>query len=91
MLPIALGWGGDSDFRSPMAIAVIGGLITSTMLTLVIVPAVFTLFDDIERWVGPKASALLAGTQALTGRSPPELAIDQPKLGPSAARAEPGV
>src|SRR5882724_9625259 len=76
MMPIALGWGGDSDFRSPMAIAVIGGLITSTMLTLVIVPAVFTLFDDIERWVGPKATALLAG-QALTGVSP-ELASDQP-------------
>ncbi|HZE42662.1 MAG TPA: efflux RND transporter permease subunit [Steroidobacteraceae bacterium] len=90
MLPIALGWGGDSDFRSPMAIAVIGGLITSTMLTLVIVPAVFTLFDDIERWVGPKATALLAGTQAL-GRASPELASDRPKLGPSAAGAEPGV
>ena len=90
MLPIALGWGGDSDFRSPMAIAVIGGLITSTMLTLVIVPAVFTLFDDIERWVGPKATALLAGTQAL-GHASPELASDQPKLGPSAAGAEPGV
>jgi hydrophobe/amphiphile efflux-1 (HAE1) family protein len=90
MLPIALGWGGDSDFRSPMAIAVIGGLITSTMLTLVIVPAVFTLFDDIERWVGPKVSAVLAGTPSLT-HAAPELASDQPKLGPSAARAEPGV
>jgi hypothetical protein len=54
------------------------------------VPAVFTLFDDIERWVGPKATALLAGTQAL-GRTSPELASDQPKLGPSAAGAEPGV
>jgi hydrophobe/amphiphile efflux-1 (HAE1) family protein len=88
MLPIALGWGGDSDFRSPMAIAVIGGLITSTMLTLVIVPAVFTLFDDIERWVGPKATALLAGTHALTGGAP-ELAAEQPKLGPSTAGTEP--
>jgi len=88
MLPIALGWGGDADFRSPMAIAVIGGLITSTLLTLVIVPAVFTLFDDIERWVGPKATALLAGTQALTAGSP-ELASDQPKLGPSATSADP--
>ena len=38
-----------------MAIAVIGGLITSTLLTLVIVPAVFTLFDDIERSSAPKA------------------------------------
>jgi multidrug efflux pump subunit AcrB len=60
MLPVALGWGGDSDFRSPMAIAVIGGLITSTLLTLVIVPAVFTLFDDVERWAAPKAGKLLA-------------------------------
>jgi hydrophobe/amphiphile efflux-1 (HAE1) family protein len=60
MLPVALGWGGDSDFRSPMAIAVIGGLITSTLLTLVIVPAVFTVFDDIERWMAPKAGKLLA-------------------------------
>ena len=72
MLPVALGWGGDSDFRSPMAIAVIGGLITSTLLTLVIVPAVFTVFDDLERWLAPKAGKLLAepvGT--LAGRSHP--------------------
>jgi hydrophobe/amphiphile efflux-1 (HAE1) family protein len=89
MMPIALGWGGDSDFRSPMAIAVIGGLITSTMLTLVIVPAVFTLFDDIERWVGPKVSAVLAGTQALGAPSAAVLAGDRPKLGPSASSAEP--
>jgi hypothetical protein len=44
-----------------MAIAVIGGLITSTLLTLVIVPAVFTLFDDIERKAGPVAARILAG------------------------------
>ena len=42
-----------------MAIAVIGGLITSTALTLVIVPAVFTLIDDIERWLGPKFGRVL--------------------------------
>jgi multidrug efflux pump subunit AcrB len=60
MLPVAIGWGGDSDFRGPMAISVIGGLITSTSLTLVIVPAVFTVFDDIERWIAPKAGKLLA-------------------------------
>jgi multidrug efflux pump subunit AcrB len=67
MLPVAMGWGGDSEFRSPMAIAVIGGLSTSTLLTLVIVPAVFTVLDDIERWLAPKAGKLLAepvGTQA---------------------------
>ena len=60
MLPVAIGFGGDSDFRGPMAIAVIGGLITSTALTLVIVPAVFTLIDDVERWLAPKAVRLLA-------------------------------
>ncbi len=64
MLPVALGWGGDSDFRAPMAIAVIGGLVTSTLLTLVIVPAVFTVFDDIERWLGPKFGRLLAPGEA---------------------------
>ncbi len=55
----------------PMAIAVIGGLITSTGLTLVIVPAAFSVIDDIERWLGPKvrtgfARAASAGSSALT-------------------------
>jgi multidrug efflux pump subunit AcrB len=72
MLPVAIGWGGDSDFRGPMAIAVIGGLITSTALTLVIVPAVFTLFDDVERWIAPKAGKLLAERTA-----PPEPAASR--------------
>jgi multidrug efflux pump subunit AcrB len=48
MLPIAMGFGADPSFRSPMAVAVIGGLITSTMLSLVVVPAVFTFVDDLE-------------------------------------------
>jgi hypothetical protein len=37
-----------------MAISVIGGIITSTFLTLVIVPAVFSVVDDIEKWMAPK-------------------------------------
>jgi hydrophobe/amphiphile efflux-1 (HAE1) family protein len=48
MLPIALGFAVDSSFRAPMAIAVIGGLISSTVLSLVVVPAAFTLIDDVE-------------------------------------------
>ena len=51
--------GGDTEFRAPMAIAVIGGLITSTALTLVIVPAAFTLIDDVERWLAPKFGRVL--------------------------------
>jgi multidrug efflux pump subunit AcrB len=52
MLPLALGWGADPSFRQPMAIAVIGGLITSTLLSLLVVPAVFTYIDDLEHWLG---------------------------------------
>ena len=48
MMPLALGWGADPSFRSPMAITVIGGLITSTLLSLLVVPAVFTYIDDLE-------------------------------------------
>ncbi|MFN0298763.1 MAG: efflux RND transporter permease subunit [Burkholderiales bacterium] len=60
MLPIALGWGVDPSFRSPMAVAVIGGLITSTLLSLLLIPVVFTYVDDAVnlvnrawRWVRP--------------------------------------
>jgi len=56
MLPIAVGLHGDSSFRAPMAISVIGGLTLSTLLTLLIVPAGFTLADDMERWIGPRLS-----------------------------------
>ena len=52
MLPIALGWGAaDTSFRSPMAIAVIGGLITSTVLSLLVIPVVFNYLDDLGQWV----------------------------------------
>ena len=50
MLPIAIGIGtADPSFRSPMAVAVIGGLITSTFLSLLVIPAVFTSVDDLEQ------------------------------------------
>ena len=50
MLPIAMGWGTDPSFRAPMAIVVIGGLITSTFLSLLVIPVIFSYVDDgIER------------------------------------------
>jgi len=52
MLPIALGFGADASFRQPMAVAVIGGLLTSTALSLLVVPVVFTYVDGFERWSG---------------------------------------
>ncbi len=54
MLPIALSLGGDSSFRAPMAIVVIGGLIVSTALTLIIVPASFSLAIGAEEWLAPR-------------------------------------
>jgi multidrug efflux pump subunit AcrB len=47
MLPIALGIGVDPSFRAPMAIVVIGGLITSTFLSLLVIPVLFTYVDDV--------------------------------------------
>ncbi|MCQ6255143.1 efflux RND transporter permease subunit [Pseudomonas sp. Q11] len=53
MMPIALGWGADPGFRAPMAIVVLGGLVTSTLLSLLVVPVVFTCLDDVQRWIRP--------------------------------------
>ncbi len=50
MLPIAIGLGNDPSFRAPMAIVVIGGLITSTFLSLLVVPVVYTYVDDLIEW-----------------------------------------
>ena len=53
MLPLVFGWGAaDPTFRRPMAAAVLGGLVTSTLLSLVVIPVVYTLMDDVSRWFG---------------------------------------
>jgi multidrug efflux pump subunit AcrB len=54
MVPTALSLNGDGSWRAPMGITVIGGLILSTILTLVIVPALFSLAVGVEHWLGPK-------------------------------------
>ncbi len=53
MVPTALSLGGDGQWRSPMGTVVIGGLIVSTLLTLLIVPAGFSLADGFEKRIGP--------------------------------------
>jgi len=60
MLPVAMV--SSASFQAQMAIAVIGGLVTSTGLTLVMVPAAFTWIDDLERWVGRKIGHRLINT-----------------------------
>ena len=54
MVPTAASLSGDGAWRAPMGITVIGGLILSTVLTLVIVPATFSLALGIEEWIGPR-------------------------------------
>jgi predicted RND superfamily exporter protein len=54
MIPTAISLSGDNSWRAPMGITVIGGLALSTVLTLLIVPATFSLAVGVERWIGPK-------------------------------------
>ncbi|MFV3076197.1 efflux RND transporter permease subunit [Niveispirillum fermenti] len=71
MVPIALGWGADTEFRQPMAVAVIGGLLTSTLLSLVFVPIMFTLMDDFQHWLSPKLGRFLTPKEEVPLRPHP--------------------
>ena len=64
MLPIALSLGSDGSQRAPMGVAVIGGIALSTVLTLIIVPAAFTIADDIEKWLAPRVGRVLTNGAA---------------------------
>jgi multidrug efflux pump subunit AcrB len=70
MMPIALGLSGDPSFRTPMGVAVIGGLVASTVLSLFVVPCAFTVLDDFRVWFG-----------RLLSRKPP---AQSPRVGPTA-------
>ncbi|NJL84018.1 MAG: efflux RND transporter permease subunit, partial [Chloroflexaceae bacterium] len=50
MLPLALGWGAGAELRQPMAVVIIGGLLTSSLLSLIVVPVVYTLLEDGWQW-----------------------------------------
>jgi len=54
MLPIALGQGDGAQFRSPLGVAVIGGVITSTFLTLLVIPTGYEILDELRQWVSAK-------------------------------------
>ncbi|MGE5646339.1 MAG: efflux RND transporter permease subunit [Acidobacteriota bacterium] len=69
MLPLAFEWGAGAEFRAPMARAVIGGLITSTLLTLIVVPVVYTYLDDLAaRFAGWGRRKTPAGEMAGAAR-----------------------
>ena len=64
MLPTAFALEKGAEFRQPMAVAVIGGLITSTLLSLVLVPVVYEFVDDFENWLKPKLARLVTPRDA---------------------------
>ncbi|TFU03072.1 efflux RND transporter permease subunit [Polymorphobacter arshaanensis] len=83
MMPVALSLGGDGSWRAPMGITVIGGLTVSTALTLLIVPASFSLAVGVENWLGPRLSRLLTNGSAKASKHAPD-----PHAPPKPAPAE---
>jgi hydrophobe/amphiphile efflux-1 (HAE1) family protein len=63
MVPALFNSGADASFRAPMAVAVIGGLLTSTLLSLVFVPVVFTYMDDLRHWLSVRLTRLTSVTE----------------------------
>ncbi len=70
MLPLALALGAGAEMRAPMARAVIGGLITSTLLTLLVVPVVYTVLDDAQGWVRARLGRKRHVDEPLHGEAP---------------------
>lgn len=64
MVPAVFASGADAGFRAPMAIAVIGGLVTSTLLSLVFVPVAYSLMDDLRQWCAPRLAKMTSVTTA---------------------------
>jgi HAE1 family hydrophobic/amphiphilic exporter-1 len=102
MLPLALGLGKGSETQAPLATAVVGGLFTSTLLTLLVVPVVYTLFDDLIRKaqrnkrnlspatvVGPNGVALPKGDIDDDGSVPTNGVSTDPHLPGKGAPSEP--
>ena len=85
MVPSAMGLGEGGEFRSPMAIGVIGGLVVSTVLSLVFVPSFYTLMDDASRLAGRLFSRVLTPRDA---PMPAAAALARPKTPAAAQPAE---
>jgi hypothetical protein len=81
MMPSALAFGAGGEFRSPMALAVIGGLVFSTILSLVFVPAMFMMMDDVGEVIWRFSKRLVT----------PNHDDDQHAAGPAADRKPPAV
>jgi HAE1 family hydrophobic/amphiphilic exporter-1 len=79
MLPVALAIGRGSEFRETIGITIIGGVILSTLLTLLIIPCSYTIFDDLSLWIGKLFRRIMGGGGSDSGGGSglsPESALD---------------
>jgi HAE1 family hydrophobic/amphiphilic exporter-1 len=76
MIPVALGRGEGADFRAPLGIAVIGGVITSTLLTLLVIPTVYEILSDWRDWLAARFRPAPA-----EGRTPDRFALPRTQEG----------
>jgi HAE1 family hydrophobic/amphiphilic exporter-1 len=74
MIPVAIGHGEGADFRAPLGRAVIGGTITSTLLTLLVIPTVYEILDDFRTWAAAKVGLRAAAAPAHGGVQTPAAA-----------------
>jgi HAE1 family hydrophobic/amphiphilic exporter-1 len=70
MIPVAIGHGEGADFRAPLGRAVIGGVITSTLLTLLVIPTVYEILDDFRTWVAARFGRAPAHTRSVALPTP---------------------
>jgi hydrophobe/amphiphile efflux-1 (HAE1) family protein len=89
MIPSALAFGSGGEFRAPMAVAVIGGLISSTLLSLVFVPSVFVLMDDISRGIGKMFGRFVGPRDEPDEPQAAPSAVEAPAVDAEAAKAPP--
>jgi len=68
ILPIAIGFGAGAESRRPMGVAVVGGMLTSTFLTLFVIPVVYTLFSDLAARLRPKSAVASVPLQEIPGK-----------------------
>jgi HAE1 family hydrophobic/amphiphilic exporter-1 len=63
MIPVAIGAGEGADFRAPLGRAVIGGVLTSTLLTLLVIPTFYEILDEVRSWVLGRFSRVVRGAE----------------------------
>jgi HAE1 family hydrophobic/amphiphilic exporter-1 len=89
MLPLFFALGKGAEFRAPMARAVVGGLITSTLLTLIVVPVVYTILDDIAVWLQRRMAGAKFETHEVAKGAAALLAVGLLLATPALAQSSP--